>query len=163
MSYLTRLEELSDTPTVAPGSAEEESAVARFRDFFSVLSEENVRAKADAVYAPDAYLNDTLKEVEGLANIREYFVESARAVQECRVEVTDWARSGDHYYFRWIMGIRFKKFRKGEETRSIGVSHIRFDTRGRIVLHQDYWDSAAGLFEHIPLVGSLIRLIKRRI
>jgi hypothetical protein len=32
-----------------------------------------------------------------------------------------------------------------------------------VVLHQDYWDSAAGLFEHVPVVGRLIRTVKSRL
>lgn len=163
MQYLSRLEELSKLPTVAPGSEHEAAAVERFKDFFSVLSEENVKSKIDRVYAADAYLNDTLKESEGVEQIREYFIESARAVHECRVDVADWTRSDGDYYFRWIMTIRFKRFGGGRETRSIGVSHVRFDAEGRVALHQDYWDAASGLFEHIPLVGGLIRLIKRRL
>ncbi len=163
MSYLERLQELDGEPTVERGSEDEEAAVARFREFFSVLSAENVRSKIDGVYAGDVWFNDTLKTVRGVDALREYFVESAEAVHECRVEMTDWARSGGSYYFRWTMMIRFKKLRGGEPTGSIGMSHIRFDSRGRVVLHQDYWDSASGLFEHVPLLGGAIRMIKRRL
>ena len=58
------------------------------------------------------------------------------------------------------MEIRFKRFRKGELTRSIGMSHLRVGADGRILLHQDYWDSASGLFEHVPVLGYGIRKIK---
>jgi hypothetical protein len=30
-------------------------------------------------------------------------------------------------------------------------------------LHQDYWDSTQGLFQHIPVLSTLIGLIKRRL
>ena len=51
----------------------------------------------------------------------------------------------------------------GETVRSIGMSHIRFNSAGLVILHQDYWDSGGNLFEHIPVVGWLIRRIKARL
>jgi hypothetical protein len=51
----------------------------------------------------------------------------------------------------------------GETVQSIGMSHIRFNSAGQVVLHQDYWDSGSNLFEHIPVVGWLIRRIKARL
>jgi hypothetical protein len=60
------------------------------------------------------------------------------------------------------MSLRFKRLRRGVLTRSFGMSHIRFDAEDRVALYQDFWDSAAGLFEHVPVVGGLIRTIKRR-
>jgi hypothetical protein len=149
--------------TVAEGSREEKEAVARFSDFVSDLSEERIRASAPSVYAEDAWLNDTLKTVEGSAAIEEYFVESARATEEIRAQVTGWARSGADFYFRWEMAIRFRKLRRGRTCRSIGMSHVRFDRYGRVAFHQDYWDAAAGLFEHIPILGWMIRKIKARL
>lgn len=61
------------------------------------------------------------------------------------------------------MRLRFKKLRRGELTRSLGVSHMSFDAEGRVALHRDFWDSASGLLEHVPVVGGLIRTIKRRL
>ena len=34
--------------------------------------------------------------------------------------------------------IRFKRFARGEETRSVGMTHVRFDSAGKVVLHQDF-------------------------
>lgn len=163
MSYSQTLAALAQQPTVVPGSPEEQAAIERFVDFVSVLSEETVRAKVPRVYAEDAYFNDTLKELRGAAAIEEYMAESMGATQEVTVEVTEVAQANGNYYFRWVMDIRFKKLRKGEVTRSIGVSHVRFDAQGKVALHQDYWDSTSGLFEHIPVLGGLIRMVKGRL
>lgn len=162
MSYEEALERTDPARygTVEKGSAREQEATNRVVDFFSVLSEENIRAKVRHVYADDAYLNDTLKEVNGIDAIEAYLIESARAVEECTVRFTDVAESAGNYYFRWMMNIRFKNLKKGRVCRSIGMSHIRFNEDGKVVLHQDYWDSASGLFEHVPIVGSLIRTVR---
>lgn len=140
-----------------------EKGIETFQDFFSELTEERVNEKVSQVYAPKAYLNDTLKEVRGVDAIRDYFIENARAVESCRVEVNDVAVSGESRYLRWTMEIEFKKLKKGQLTRSEGVSHLKFDENGLVTYHQDYWDSASAFFEHLPLLGGLIRLVRNRI
>jgi hypothetical protein len=56
----------------------------------------------------------------------------------------------------------FKRFRKGEVHSSIGMTHLRFDRDGRVIYHQDYWDSGSALFEKIPVLGGGIRAVKKR-
>lgn len=165
MSYEEALEKTDpvNSKTVAKGSADEEAAIERFKDFFAVFTQENVLAKVRNVYAENAYLNDTLKEVNGIDAIEAYFLRSAKALEYWAVECPDVAVSGSNYYFRWVMDIKFKTLKKGRICRSYGISHIRFDETGKVVLHQDYWDSANGFFEHIPILGGLIKLIKGRL
>ena len=141
----------------------EQQAKERFLHFFSELSEERVRSRIRDTYAGDVHFNDTLKDVHGIERLEEYLVDSASAVESCTVELKDLAVSDDDYYFRWTMDIRFKRFKKGTTTRSIGMSHLRFDENGKIAFHQDYWDSSSGLFEHLPLIGTLIRAVKARL
>jgi hypothetical protein len=162
-AYQEALTKAAGAPAVAPGSPEEKAGIERFMDFFGDLSEERIRSKIRDVYADDVYFNDTLKEILGIDALEPYLLESASAVDSCTVEVGDVAVNQGNYYFRWTMDIRFKRIKKGELTRSIGISHIRFNREGKICLHQDYWDSTSGFFEHVPFVGYLIRKIKARI
>jgi hypothetical protein len=163
-SYLETLKAIQSNGTgVDPGSREEANGLKRFTNLFSELSPERIRERVRDVYADDVYFNDTLKEIRGIDALEGYLVESAEAVESCTVDVEDVASHDGNYYVRWIMDIRFKRFAQGKTTRSIGVSHLRFDARGKIVLHQDYWDAASGLFEHVPLIGYGIRKIKARV
>ena len=43
-----------------------------------------------------------------------------------------------------------------------GASHLKFAADGRINFHRDYWDAAEELYEKLPLVGSLMRWLKRQ-
>ena len=56
-----------------------------------------------------------------------------------------------------------KKVAKGETITTPGITLVRFDRSGRILIHQDYWDSTTGLFEHVPVLGYGIRAIKARL
>lgn len=162
-SYHEALITVAEAPIVVPGSPEEVAGIERFKDFFSDFSAEGIRSKVRSVYAEDVYFNDTLKEIRGIQSLEPYLIESAAAVESCTVDIEDLAVNNGNYYFRWSMDIRFKNIKKGQLTRSIGISHIRFNKEGKICLHQDFWDSASGLFQHIPFVGYLIRKIKARL
>ena len=43
-----------------------------------------------------------------------------------------------------------------------GASHLVLDPQGLIVLHRDYWDAAEELYEKLPVVGALMRWLRRR-
>lgn len=148
----------------APGSAREAEALARFAAFFENFSPDRVTHLLPGTYAADVYFNDTLKSVRGNEALARYLRDSAEAVEDCQVQVLSTTPTSEgEYLLRWRMRIRFKRFRRGIDTETVGISHLRFDAEGRVVYQQDYWNAADGLYEHIPLIGSLIRLIKRRL
>jgi len=148
---------------LAAGSPEEARAIAAFTDFVRIMDAETIAQRALEVYAENAYFNDTVKELSGSAVIGAYLAESLEATEEVKVEVVDVARSGIDYYYRWVMDIKFRNLNGGEWTSSEGMSQIRFNPQGRVVLHRDFWDSAGGLFAYMPVVGSLLKWIKGRI
>jgi hypothetical protein len=42
------------------------------------------------------------------------------------------------------------------------MSELRFAADGRVREHIDHWDAAAQVYERLPLIGGLMRLIRRR-
>ncbi len=148
----------------AAGSDDEAQALARFASFFSNLAPDRVQALLAQTYAADVYFNDTLKAIQGLDALGPYLNDSAEGAEECRVDVHETTRTAnDEHLVRWSMMIRFKKLKRGVDTWSIGMSHLRFDAQGRVVYQQDYWNAADGLYQHIPLLGTAIAAIKRRL
>jgi hypothetical protein len=164
MSYEEVLErtEQETFKTVEGGSKNEKKAIKKFKELFSPYTEENIKAKVRSVYADNAYFNDTLKEINGIDKIADYLIKSAQALESGTVEFTDLAVSHDNYYFRWIMDLRFKSLKKDQTCRSYGISHIRFDEQGKVIMHHDYWDSVNGLFKHFPLLGNVLTFLKNR-
>jgi len=146
-----------------PGSEAERHAIERFCDFFSRMTPERVRSLVDSVYADNAIVHDTLVTHVGIDAIRAYFIKTAERASDVKVRVDDHVRTGNDFYVRWTMDITWSAFKKGTTTRSVGVSQIRFDRDGKVVLHHDFWDSASGFYEHLPIVGAMIRWIKRRV
>ena len=165
MSYVEALERTdpSRIGRLTPGSDEERQALDRFADFVANMTSSTMREKVRQVYAVDAYFNDTLKELVGARAIEEYMAHSMEATESARAVVDDISSSDGNYYVRWTMNIRFKNYNDSEDACSVGISHLRFNSDGKIALHRDYWDAAGGLYEYLPVVGGLIRWIRSRL
>lgn len=43
-----------------------------------------------------------------------------------------------------------------------GASHITFGPDGQVTIHRDYWDAAEELFQKLPVIGGLFKLLRRR-
>jgi hypothetical protein len=65
----------------------------------------------------------------------------------------------DRGYLRWRCTIAHER---GTPTVLEGMSEIRFNAEGRAVEHIDHWDAAEQLYERVPVLGSVLRRIKRR-
>lgn len=149
--------------SIEPGSEQESLALARFADLVADMSIERTPAMVTQVYADSVYFNDTLKEIVGTDALAAYFRHSLGGAEQVQAEVLDVARSGDEFYVRWQMMIRFRKLADNQPTLSTGVSHLRFDRHGMIVFHQDYWDATSGFFQYVPVVGRLINYVRGRL
>lgn len=152
------LEAQSEHPGVALEGEAASLAVERFRGFFRDVTVESVRELAPGLYATDVYFNDTLKTLRGRDEVTAYFLKTAEATGHVRATVEDVAWSGSDCYVRWIMDVGFKD--DGAPVRTPGMTQLRFNGDGLVVLHQDYWDSAGGFYDHLPVVGGLLAWIR---
>jgi hypothetical protein len=140
-----------------------ERAAQRFAGLYSDLSEQNVAAKVREVYAPDAWFNDTVATEVGVEAIERYLLKTARGAELVQAKVKDVAVSGSDCYVRWTMEVRTKSLAGGRPILTEGMSQLRFDPQGRITLHQDFWNPAAGIYQHLPLLGPAIRYVNHLI
>ena len=155
------IEAEASNPGVVLDAAAEREALGRFDSFFADVTEDSIRSHMDRFYAPDVFFNDTLKSLRGREAVKEYFLRMPQHTEFVRGKTLDHARSGANYYVRWILDVRYKGAK--ETVRTMGVTLLRFDESGRVVLHQDFWDSSAGFYEHLPVLGGLMRWIKSKI
>jgi hypothetical protein len=141
-------------------SAEEKEAVSRFVDFYRVFSSEVIRKGLRGLYADGAYFRDGFKEVVGTEAMEAYFLNSAEGVQSCTFDIQEMAVHQGNYYFRWVMHLTMKRS-PDDPIRTVGMSHVRYDAKGKVIFHQDYWDTGA-VYEKIPVMGAVIRWIKNK-
>jgi limonene-1,2-epoxide hydrolase len=143
------------------GSASEHETIRNFINFYSIFSEERIKSSVQDLYADDAYFRDGFREVRGVENIEAYFLSTTEAFHECIFDIQDVANSNGNYYFRWIMKLTLKRD-KDNPLEATGMSHIRFNAKGKVVFHQDYWETSL-LYERLPVIGWMIRWVKKQI
>ena len=146
------------TPDTAPST---EDAVTRVIAFFENLSPADV-ATIGQFYAPQARFKDPFNEVQGVPAIQGIFAHMFEALEQPRFVVTGRVVQGQQCFLTWDFLFAFKDFHKGVTQTVRGASHLVLDEQGLVNLHRDYWDAAEELYEKLPVVGALMRWLKRR-
>ena len=109
-------------------------------------------------YAAGARFKDPFNEVSCLADIQAIFAHMFIALEAPRVDVLETICEGSACFMSWDFHFGLR----GRAMTVHGSSHLRFDGQGLIVLHRDYWDAAEELYEKLPVLGGLMRWLKRR-
>ncbi len=128
--------------------------------YFETLSPGTV-AQLPRFYAPDCRFVDPFNDVSGRERVAAIFRHMFDQLDAPRFIVRDRVTEGARVLLTWDFEFRFRRWRPGEMQRVHGASLIALDDDGLVALHRDYWD-AAELYEKLPAIGSLMRLLKRQ-
>jgi len=127
--------------------------------FFESVSPESVK-DIPQLYSVDAYFKDPFNEVRGEPAIRAIFVHMFEQVDVPAFKIARSILQDDDAFIVWDFSFRMKG---ACQTLTIhGSTHLRFNAAHQVMYHRDYWDAAEELYEKIPVLGSLMRLIKRQ-
>jgi hypothetical protein len=144
----------------APESEAEKAMIAGVIDLFSQYTHENLSKNVTQVYAEEVYFRDAFKQFTKATDIREYMLAGLKPLDQAEFVFNRVARSGGDYYFDWTMRLDFKKTPANTWEESIGVSHMRFNSQGKVIFHQDYWDPTDIVYRRIPIAKQLIAFVK---
>lgn len=133
----------------------------RFAAFFSHRHGEPAPEPGD-LYGQPLYFSDTLLTTEDRGAVLRHVRRMHEGTSEMSVEVLDRLVEGQDVYLVWQMRATFRPGTGAVTSNTIGVSHLRFGTDGRIILQQDFWDSTEGLYRHVPILGGLVGLVRGR-
>ena len=149
----------SEPATTAHTLPKHADALRRMIGFFETLTPQTA-SRVDHIYSPDAFFKDPFNEVTGTAEIQRLFEHMFAQVDAARFIVTTQLLQDDQAFLTWDFLFRMKRFSRAEQCIR-GATHLRFDADSRICLHRDYWDAAEELYEKLPVLGGLMRLLKR--
>ena len=128
--------------------------------FYHDLSPESVTRFAE-FYSADAYFKDPFNEVRGVPAIQRIFTHMFRQVAEPHFIVTEQVADAHGAVLVWELTYRVQLWGRGQAQIMRGVSHLKFDADGKVNFHRDYWDTAEELYMKVPLIGSLMRSLRR--
>lgn len=147
-----------DLPAI--GSEGERAMIERVTALFSNYNRKNLAENVTKVYAEDVYFRDAFKHFDRAEDIRDYMLEGLKPLDQAEFVFNGVARNGGDFYFDWTMRLDFKKTPPNTWEESIGVSRMRFNSEGKVIFHQDYWDPTDIVYRRIPIARQLIAFVK---
>ncbi|MDN7133419.1 nuclear transport factor 2 family protein [Vreelandella profundi] len=138
------------------------AALTAFCNFFNKL-DNTCTEKLYEVYTDNIVFNDPLHHIEGRDALERYFATMYENVERCQFTYHVQQCQGDQGFVTWTMAFVHPKLAGGRTIEIDGCSALTFAEDGRVSKHRDYFDAGAMLYEHLPLMGSIIRWLKKRL
>lgn len=125
------------------------------------------------VYDRDAHFKDPFNDVTGIEKIRAIYAHMFANLIEPRFEITEVIEQSDNLAAqahpdrsslarKAFVSWRFKFEWRGQFFDIPGGTRFAINAQGLVIDHVDYWDVASGLYERLPLIGSLLRYLRQR-
>jgi ketosteroid isomerase-like protein len=134
--------------------------IQRVIDQFENLAPNSIDALV-ALYSKDAFFKDPFNEVKGHADIRYIFTHMFTQVKNPHFVIKNTLENGSHACLIWEFIFQLKQ--SSEINQAIrGCTWMTFNEELLITEHRDYWDAAEELYEKIPVLGALMRWLKKR-
>lgn len=135
----------------------------RFTALYKQLNRDTISHQLiSSCYADSVLFTDPLHRIEGVQALTNYFVAMYSNVEQIDFDFTDSWHANNKSILRWSMSFRHPRIGAGKLITVEGCSELQWHN-DLIVRHQDFFDAGAMLYEHLPLLGWVIRKLKERI
>ncbi len=130
-------------------------------EVYQKLDKQNLHL-LEEIYHPDVVFEDAAHRLEGRAALSNYFRALYANVVRCDFVFDEQQQVGDVGFLTWKMELVHSKLQNGAPVLVNGASHLKF-SQGQVIYHRDYFDLGEMLYENLPLLGSLIKIVKQRL
>ncbi len=142
------------------------SLLQRFASFYTDLSSMQVSNLA-SLYSEDVSFVDPIKTHRGLNEVENYFANLLREAKHCHFVIHEMMPvkdtiKGEMCTITWTMKFRSNKLNSGNLISVDGITTLKIENQ-KIVYHRDYYDLGQMVYEHVPLLGRVIKSIKRSV
>lgn len=145
----------------------------RYVEFMTGLAPAKLPAMMEdlaGIVTDDMHFRDPFNDVVGRAHFARCLEDMLHQLADLEIVVTHAAPleallPGDgatRYALYWRFGGRLVRL-GGRRWDVTGVAVVTLAADGRVAEHLDYWDAAGGLYEQLPLIGALMRWLRRRL
>lgn len=135
-------------------------AIDQLKQRYDQLAPSNVRELL-VCYASNAVFKDPFQEVRGHDAIEHIFQKMFKQLDHPQFSIREQLIGEHQIAFLWDFRFSMKRWNTQAQTFA-GVSWLSFDEDFLVVKHEDFWDPAAGIYEHLPLLGPVMRGLKKR-
>ena len=141
--------------------APDDNPLQRLVHFYEFLTPASLESIGE-VYAGDAAFRDPFNDVRGIDAIRRVFRHMFEHISEPRFVISEAVSNADGAFLIWDFHFRLRRWKPDRDLQIHGASHVRFDAAGKVAYHRDYWDAAEELYEKLPVLGAVLRAVRKR-
>lgn len=130
--------------------------------YFETLTLQGV-ARIPEFYAADARFKDPFNEVQGVAAIERIFAHMFTQVEAPQFVFGERVVDAQGAVLMWEFRFGLRAWGRQQAHVIRGASHLKFAADGKVLLHRDYWDTGEELYMKLPVLGWLMRALRRRL
>ena len=147
--------------TERPVEVAPQAIVERMKSAYRIFSVQSL-ALLPSIYRDDVRFADPVHQLHGLPALTAYLAGLAQNLAHCEFVYDAQTVAADSACICWNMHFRHRALRGGALLSLRGISRIGFDG-GKIHSHEDFYDLGAMVYEHVPVIGTVTRFLKRRL
>ena len=136
----------------------DKNTIEKFKNYFTQMDLKNNTILKE-IYAEDVLFTDPIHKIQGIDNLSQYFNKLNDNLIEGTFQFTEEALIDNKAYLSWDMKLKLKKPKKRVQASGISVLTIE----DKVISQRDYFDTGELFYENVPVLGGLIRSIKRKI
>ncbi|MGJ3234171.1 nuclear transport factor 2 family protein [Marivirga sp.] len=111
------------------------------------------------IYSDDIVFKDPVHEIYGIENLKKYFNKLNENLIDGSFNFTNESIVDNRFFLSWEMNLKLKRPKKNVKASGISVLIIE----EKIVSQRDYFDAGELFYENIPVLGGIIRSIKKKL
>ncbi|WP_430398456.1 nuclear transport factor 2 family protein [Ferrovibrio sp.] len=155
MSEARRLPEVEAYDPIA-------KALDRYAQYYETLSPQSLPALRELV-TPDVRFRDPFNEVRGVEPMLRAFAAMYEDCTDVRFIITGSVRQQDKAFLIWRFYFKPRRLNATAAWEVEGVTELHFTPDGRVAAHLDHWDAGGQFYGRLPLIGPVIRFLRRRL
>jgi len=157
----TAKEDLDDLFSADTGDQDIDKLVTKIVEFYDEFKTEKLDELSE-IYHEDVTFADPIHQVESRAELKDYFKDIMTNVEQCHFAFTDQAYRNGKLFLAWQMRMQHPKLANGREIVMPGVSQFELSDN-KIAAQRDHYDMGAMVYEHVPVIGYLVKKVKSRL
>ena len=134
--------------------------IEKLKETYNQMGKENLDLLG-RVYSDNVIFQDPFHRIDGLANLKRYFENMYSKLNSIQFDYLSVIKSDNSAVLTWKMTFSHQSIKKGRAISIAGATHLKFDEK--IFYHYDYFDSSAMLFEHLPIIGTMLKWIRKQV
>lgn len=131
-----------------------------FVELYQKMGTDNIDL-LNSIYHQEVEFTDAVHSIHGLDQLYSYFEHLYTNIKHCQFVIHHYIYQGDQAAVYWQMNFVHPSLNKGKPISIEGHSLIK-GRDDKVVYHKDYFDMGAMVYEHIPVLGRIVKAIKLR-